>query len=259
MRYPDGFKFFTQGSCDSHYVAFNCDSKIDELYSADVVYVCQSFHHPSSGSNQYGDLVTHNVTLSYSDKVSNPADGFLATKYTWDRIERVSDFVAKEFEADKEYEAKNQLKGKQWVLRFAETAYSKSILPGSYGTVYDESKTIVTSVSILRLHFKSAGKVYNLGVVDDKRSGDDVPGNEDPPFDFWQWLADLLNIPVWAAKLIVYGVGALIVFAIALPILSLIFPVVGQVVKIVLKAIWWVISAPFRFIGWIIRKIRGGD
>ena len=39
VRYPDGFKLFTgAGACDSHFVAFNTDKKIDKLFEADVYY-----------------------------------------------------------------------------------------------------------------------------------------------------------------------------------------------------------------------------
>ena len=57
---------------------------------------------------------------------------------------------------------------------------------------------------------------------------------------------------------------------ILLTVLSLCVPAVGAVMKTILNAIftvikyffiglWYVISAPFRFIAWIIRNIKGGD
>ena len=265
LRYLDGFEIgnWSMGSCDSHYIAFSCDYSIDQLYSADVYYSSQSFYHPSSGANQYGQIEDKYISLNYSDKVNNPADGIGGIKYTCERIERVSEFVEKEVTSN---EVKKQLKDKQWVLRFCETEYLKSILPGSYGTVYTESKTLVTSVSILRLHFKSNGVVYNLGVVDNKQSGDDIPGNQTDKtlwekfIDFCKFLESVTGVSyiIWA--IIFLAVPVLIVLSILsifIPPLRLIFKGIWVVIKYVFIALWWLVSLPFRGIYALIKKIKG--
>lgn len=146
VRYPDGFKLFTgAGACDSHFVAFNTDKKIDKLFEADVYYTTQKvsydfFTEDSPFSIKFGDSKTDNYAyLKYTDKVEHTGGGFFAGTYKWDRIQSVDDFIKTEDRTTVYYgavlnskvsskltdEALNELKGK-WVLRFTETSYNKS-------------------------------------------------------------------------------------------------------------------------------------
>ena len=156
-----------------------------------------------------------------------------------------------------ESEFKNEAGGKDVLI--------SGLLPfGFIWTIINACTTtgeLVFDVSLLRLEFKYDGNVYNLGVVSDVQTGTNKPTNGDG-FDFFAWLADKLGIPVWTAKAIFYGIIALIVLAIALPVLSAFFPVVGQVLLWIVKklglGLWWIISAPFRLIALILksRKMR---
>ena len=116
--------------------------------------------------------------------------GLFAGTYTWDRIETVDEFIAENEGWQNVYsgaiidvnvankiteEGKAALQGKKWVLRFAETSYS---LNSGYGSVTSFS-TLVGDVTILRLKFETDGKVFNLGVVDNKQTGSDKPVNEE--------------------------------------------------------------------------------
>ena len=73
-------------------------------------------------------------------------------------------------------EALTELKGKKWVLRFAETNYSLNGY-ASTGSTF-ESYTLVGDVTILRLKFETDGITYNLGVIDNKQTGGKEPSNE---------------------------------------------------------------------------------
>ena len=120
----------------------------------------------------------------------------------------------------------------------------------------------VHDVTILRLKFKSNGDCYNLGAVSDKvteRPDDPDNINTNEKEGFFEWLADLLGIPVWLVKLIFSLIIIFPILGIALPLLASAVPIVGTVLSVILKALWWIISAPFRFIAWIIRKITGGE
>ena len=70
----------------------------------------------------------------------------------------------------------SELKGKKWVLRFAETNYSLSGYSTTGSTF--ESYTLVGDVTILRLKFEADGITYNLGVIDNKQTGGKEPSNE---------------------------------------------------------------------------------
>lgn len=191
VRYPDGFKLYT-GACDSHFVAFNTDKPIDKLLEADVYYTSQEYSKvtaPFVGENiAFGEKKDNYAYLKYTDKVEHNGGGLFAGTYTWDRIQSVDDFIQSE-NRDNMYhgavldvkasskltdEALNQLKGKKWVLRFAETSYS---LSSSSGTTSSFS-TLVGDVTILRLKFETDGIIYNLGVIDNKQTGSTNPSNE---------------------------------------------------------------------------------
>ena len=116
---------------------------------------------------------------------------------------------------------------------------------------------------MLRLEVDYAGEIYNLGVVSNIQTGSGEPTNPQDKFDIFKWLADKTGLPVGAWKLIL----ALIPIIILLPVLSLVFPVVGEVLKwviktvvkilvLLIKAVVWIIALPFRGIAALIRKIK---
>lgn len=237
IRYLNGF-WLVQSSCDSHYVAFSTNKPMDKLMEADVFFVSRDFTEYSTlfGTDySYGEFYDDMVSLTYKDKAANDPTGvFPGSQYTWDRIQSTEDFIADN--ADLTEDTVNNLSGTQWVLRFTETDYIRGPMVGGSR---QSTGTEVSSVSILRLKFETDGVVYNLGVVDNKQSGDDVPGNYEKPDGLPWW--------VWA----LIALACLILIAVVVnPVASLLL--------LILKGVWWIVSAPFRFIGWIVRKIKDG-
>ena len=242
LRYSNGFKLY-QDKCDSWYVAFSTDMPIDRLMEADVDYKIQDytwFTDPNQGYQKfesYGDLVKESVTLNYTDVAGNTADGWFAHKYTWNRIESVKDFVSKE---DLTSEAKKDLNEMDWVLRFVETDFTyRSDSHGEYSTMSN-----ISEVSILRLKFETDGKVYNLGVVDNKQSPGEgqQPDNENtnewelPSFGDYDW-EKILGI-------ILFVIG-----------LILIVVLLGPILPYIIRLVIWIILLPFKFIAVVIKSI----
>ena len=257
VRYPDGFKLFTgAGACDSHFVAFNTDKKIDKLFEADVYYTTQKvsydfFTEDSPFSIKFGDSKTDNYAyLKYTDKVEHTGGGFFAGTYKWDRIQSVDDFIKTEDRTTVYYgavlnskvssklsdEALNDLKGKKWVLRFTETSYNKAPKSGmGAATYYHAETTMVGNVTILRLKFETNGITYNLGVIDNKQTGSTEPSNS----------TDIKVEPNATGKGIIY----LILFVLLLVLLAPLLPYV-------LNAIILIVSLPVKLISEIIKLIR---
>lgn len=195
VRYVDGYNFWGSyiDHCDSHYVAFSTDYDIDKLYEADISFITQSSHHYLGGNSgtdgitTLGDKVDNFKSLNYTDVVSNSGNMLWGKKYTWNRIEKVSDFIRNE---DLKDETKAQLQGKKWVLRFYETEFTEqySGSPASGNFSINRYSTLVSDVTILRLKFETAGKVYNLGVVDNKQHKEpNSPPDNNVYFDFGSW------------------------------------------------------------------------
>lgn len=249
VRYKDGFKLYV-GACDSHFVAFNTDKPIDKLLEADVYYTSQSYSWLFAigvGQNEtFGEKKDNYAYLKYTDKVEHTGDGFFAGTYKWDRIQTVDDFINGENRENVYHgavldvkvsskltdEALNELKGKKWVLRFIETAYSLS--GGANGSTFTKS-TLIGNVTILRLKFETDGITYNLGVIDNKQTGSTEPSNS----------TDIKVEPNATGKGILY----LILFVLLLVILAPLLPYV-------LNAVIFIISLPIKLVSEIVKIIK---
>lgn len=252
--------------CDAHFVAFRCDKKIDELFEADITFNTQDYRNTVSGTTKY-DPVPHTDTVKGTQTAQNKPYGAFGQKYKWDRIQTVEDFLKDKISSFTE-EEKNELKKYTWVLNFYETEYegfngvyaagvaltspglwwaSIPLLLGS-----NSEGTFVSDVSVLRLNFQTGGKTYNLGVVSDKQTGTQTPIGSEPAFDFWKWLANLLGVPEWAAKLI-FAAVVIVIAVIILGVLCAIFPPFKKVLYVLLKIVFF----PFTLIYYLIKSCEG--
>jgi hypothetical protein len=232
VRYSDGFKLYV-GACDSHFVAFNTDKPMDKLLEADVYYTSQSYSYSFitfvGESHTFGEKQDNYAYLTYTDRVEHNGGGLFAGTYTWDRIETVDEFISENEGWQNVYsgaiidinvgseiteEGKAALKGKKWVLRFAETGYS---LNSGYGSVTSFS-TLVGDVTILRLKFETDGEVYNLGVIDNKQTGSDKPVNN-------EWISAELSDNF---KLILSIILLVLAILLLVPLFRLIFKGIGK-------------------------------
>lgn len=250
VRYPDGFKLYV-GACDSHFVAFNTNKPMDKLLEADVYYTTQSYDWSSvpfvGVKETFGDKADKYAYLKYTDKVEHTGGGLFAGTYKWDRIQTIDDFIKGENRENIYHgavldvktsskltdEALIELKGKKWVLRFAETSYSLSGYSTTGSTF--ESYTLVGDVTILRLKFETDGITYNLGVIDNKQSGSKDPSNE----------TDIDISLNKRGKMILYLLMLILLIILLAPILPY-----------VLQAIVWIITLPFKGISAAVKSAK---
>ncbi len=250
VRYKDGFKLYV-GACDSHFVAFNTNKPMDKLLEADVYYTTQSYDWSSvpfvGVKETFGDKADKYAYLKYTDKVEHTGGGLFAGTYKWDRIQTIDDFIKGENRENIYHgavldvktsskltdEALTELKGKKWVLRFAETSYSLSGYSTTGSTF--ESYTLVGDVTILRLKFETDGITYNLGVIDNKQSGSKDPSNE----------TDIDISLNKRGKMILYLLMLILLIILLAPILPY-----------VLQAIVWIISLPFKGISAVVKSTK---
>lgn len=250
VRYHDGFKLYV-GACDSHFVAFNTNKPMDKLLEADVYYTTQSYDWSSvpfvGVKETFGDKADKYAYLKYTDKVEHTGGGLFAGTYKWDRIQTIDDFIKGENRENIYHgavldvktsskltdEALTELKGKKWVLRFAETSYSLSGYSTTGSTF--ESYTLVGDVTILRLKFETDGITYNLGVIDNKQTGGKEPSNE----------TDIDISLNKRGKMILYLLMLILLIILLAPILPY-----------VLQAIVWIISLPFKGISAVVKSTK---
>ena len=250
VRYKDGFKLYV-GACDSHFVAFNTDKPIDKLLEADVYYTTQSYDWSSAPfvgvKETFGTKTDEYAYLKYTDKVEHSGGGLFAGTYKWDRIQTIDDFIKDENRENIYHgavldvktsskltdEALSELKGKKWVLRFAETNYSLSGYSTTGSTF--ESYTLVGDVTILRLKFETDGITYNLGTIDNKQTGGKDPSNK----------TDIdVSLNDTGKKL-----AALIMLILAIVLLAPVLPYI-------FKAVVWFVTLPINGIAALIKAIK---
>lgn len=252
VRYVDnGWKFY-DGACDSHFVAFNTDKPIDKLLEADIYFEQQNLHRwfniYSDIQSSYGEIVLDYAYLNHDDDVEYKGSGWFSTAYNWKRIETIDEFFSNVNVSQTVYsgalfdysagtllteEAEKSLKGYNWVLRFAETPYTRYVDMGGSGA-WDTYTTLVSNVSILRLKFETDGKVYNLGVIDNKQTGSSDPVND-------SWTNIVLNQRGKWILGIIAGLLLLLLFAPILPY--------------IIRFIVWLVSVPFKSIGALFKGI----
>lgn len=256
LQYSNGFYLYQNSSCRSHYIAFSTDYDITKLLEADVTFVTTFEQYQVSGLSKpkltFGEPNPQFVKLLSTDTVSHKGNGWFAKKYTWNRIEKVEDFISNE---DLTSYDKNEIKEMQYVLRFYETehySYNYCSFYNEYGTCisytsgYDTTR--VTSVTILRLKFEVGKQTYNLGVVDNKTNDltPDTPGNNNTndldipnPFDFLgnaignlvDGIGDLFNGLTKGARDILRIVGFGVIGLASLWLLSIVVPLVKDIFK----------------------------
>lgn len=251
VRYENGFTLYNS-ACDSHFVAFNTDKPIDKLLEADVYYTTQSYNWNWTAfvgeKETFGTKQDNYSYLKYTDKVEHTGEGWFAGTYKWDRIQTVDDFISGENRENIFHgavldvkvstkltdSALNELKGKKWVLRFTETAYSFTPDYTGTGSQYSSS-TVVGDVTILRLKFETDGITYNLGTIDNKQTGGKDPSNS----------TDIdVSLNDTSKKL-----AALIMLILAIVLLAPVLPYI-------LKAIVWIVMLPINGIAALIKAIK---
>ncbi|MCM1296738.1 MAG: hypothetical protein NC311_14465 [Muribaculaceae bacterium] len=186
------------------------------------------------------------LTINHTEKLSTPGGGWTgalspASTYSCNRIRSTSAFIADN--NIEEYHltsgGEEALKDTQWVLNFYETQDKikvknawASYIPGITNISgvgdYEVKTSDVYSVQILRLEFETEGERYNLGVVDNRQTGNEqfnyYKGKKPP---WWVWII--------VACVVLFFIG----------ILGAIFKPIGKVV-----------FAPFRFVKKKIKERR---
>lgn len=276
-QYNDGTQVgwgIVSGWTRAHFVAFSTGHKIDKLLSADVAFKEQDVNCKLCGNAlhvwheqgkcydyEYSDPYQHTpnpLTIHYSDKGAGGG-------YTWNRIRSTADWLADE--NNKDYlitdDGAENITGTQWVLNFYETQIQAKIdgmwlnllspLALPFTGDADVKYKRVSYVTILRLSFETDNKIYNLGVVDNKQTGNNKPINT--PIDDGKFA----GLPIWAWIIIIVAVVIVIVLILICVFVPGAAPAIGKGLLVVGKGIlfgiyylfyglFWIISAPFRLI-----------
>lgn len=256
VRYDGGSCWWGESYfCDSHFIAFSTYKQIDKLLEADVYFKSQ-FLYLDAGYKveSEGEVVENYSYMTEKDAVFYSGTEFwtaTAYDYSWKRIQNSQEFIASADFSKSYYgalatttitskldeSAKQLISSQDWVLRFYESPYKD--VPGWYGGHYEIER--VFDVSILRLKFKTDGKIFKLGVVDNKQTGSKDPINTiEKTFDF-NWTLIIIA-------------AALVLFTLLLIFSSGFRKVVFWIVKVLVTILAW----PVLLTILIVQKVKGG-
>ena len=203
---------------------------------ARVVYDITDYHAHFSGLDyRKSETLTKDavVEVSYDDVGYNTNSGLFFSKYyEWGRIEDIDTFLKSEDNILSD-EDRELFSNKKWVLRFLETEYSEIHTSNAYDLWYSE----VSNVGVLELTYRTYGQTYTMGVVSNRQTSKGPIGTHD---DGWLGLGPLETFL------------AFVLFVLLVYILWPLFPYI-------LKGIVWIITAPFKFIGWLVNLAKDND
>lgn len=229
----DNSVIFNSTWTDAHFVAFSTNYSIDSLIEVDISYVEKYCKRVGNGLFEESSTIVLDGPYDRFVTITADDSGDLLTNNSWfphnysfKRIVSVSEF--KELE-NLSSSASSHLEGMQWVLRFAETERDGGYKNTTDGATWSD----VSEITILKLKFETEGVVYNLGVVDNKQSGDDIADNVSNPW--WNWLF-----------IVALGLVGFIILIVLFPsILIGLFKILWFFIIGVFKVLWWIIKAPF--------------
>ena len=257
----NGFIYFQSGfqfnnfwgvgkECDAHFICFNFNSfNVDYIYDADLRYEERWVQHTETYTvggpvvtDEYGEYVSKRVTLTDADKVEYSDGGIFEKRYTWNRINTSSDFVA-QIESQNgvfnEVDRETILQS-QWVFAFCETDRVQTV-----GTNFSHRKTYdIDDVAILRIHFRDvSAETYNLGVVANLTDSADEPsGTVKPKAEMEEWVYLLIG-----GLLLVLGIVLLCLIGVYCPPL---LKIIGKVLLLPFK----IVGALFKGIGKLFKR-----
>ena len=231
-------------SGDAWFVTFNVEDYIvSKIYDADLTYKIRSIEETWAAfvgtEYKYGEFSNDiKVTLTESDKGSYIGKGIFSRDFIWNRISSSASLLSSLSIQNIKLsdDCVSALENSQWAFCFLETERSFISGDGYWAKSYSD----IEDVTIIRLHFIDIlGSTYNLGVVSDRVNPDNLLDGNSSGLDFdWKRLLKL----ILGLVLIVFLLNILI----SSGALNLIFNV-----------IIWIITAPFKFIKWLIDKFRG--
>lgn len=221
VRYKTGVSGVTESGEDSHYIAFSTDLEIDDLLEIEISYgsqFCENYKvlWIPFGSKDPMEHTTAVVRSGESETVEIGANAGLFSfifqkKHQWNNIERAPDFLKNN--DLKNIAAEEKISELDWVVRFVTTSYyySGDVL----GSNVSSWRTVISEETVTWLKFQTDGKVYSLGVIDNKQNEGKTPSGVVQTNWFQQILESIKKV---FTKIIPWWVWVIILSLIIVPL-----------------------------------------
>lgn len=269
IYYKNGFTLGNlvglEETCNARFIAFNAENYIiKKIFDAELSYDSRLVETYDDYSNGPGVDTTKyiptegytstKVTLTKDDEVTFNGKGLFSKDYKWNRISSSEEFVKNFEEQGGELSGvvRDELLNAQWVFSFTESIESEddtkelsadgmTIITTGVTRTYTE----VCNVDILRISFLDISrKYYNLGVVVDKTTADNIPDGEAGP-DYESWWEKLLAILCLIFFVLLYKTY----------LAPFVNPIISSIIKLVLKGIGLLVKLAFKIITFPLRLL----
>ena len=178
VRYEDGIQwpsFLSTQNTDCHYVAIKFENfEVDQIIDADITYDLVSYKYVGLQREFLDRIHVESDFISSKEEGWNEGNGWLGKKYTWNRIMDVTTFKNISITNAREAFDETELAGlnqSEWVFCFAETPWTMTAVTGTPFGEY----TVAENFGLLRVHFVSGNRTYNIGAVGDLVGTDSTP------------------------------------------------------------------------------------
>ncbi len=257
LEVSDGYKLNdllgAYDDCQVWFTGFTVeDYVVQHIYDADIIFDIRSVERTwSVGHSEIvnnGEWERKTLTLTDEDFMTYKGNGLGARTVKWNRIMASADFIsnAEEQTADFGSVTKEKINESQWVFSFYETELKKHFSQGYY--YIQESE--ISRFAILRLYFMDTNKkIYDLGVVSDRVTPDNVAGG----YIGAKGLTEIMNDVFAVLQKIFMVVCALVLIAVVIALFKGV-DFISKPIKFICKGIVSVISAPFKLIKKLFKK-----
>ncbi len=267
LKLEDGFKwdeiFGFDGLCDMWLYCFNAeDYKIQHIYDADLTYSSKDVVENARRNYAWeewtytydysNEVYNKKISLKDTDVITYSGDGLFGRTFEWHKILSSEEFLQRidELGVSITQEQRGKIESSQWVFTFLQTSRTEFYPPDYANLRHEFEYTDVYDVGLLRLHFQDfSGNKYDLGVVNSLTDPDNIAdgtGNAD-----FGTAIKLAFEEFWENFIMVVG---LMVGLIGIIILLNFVAPVSTLLNYLIKAIAYVISLPFKFFKWLLKK-----
>ena len=172
------------GGLHSWFVAFDVeDTIVKHIYNATLTFQHRTVHdvrvsgESKDGYPEYGDwVIEENYSITDADEVTYSQVTWFGDDFQWNRIMSSTEYVTNAESQGVTFseEARAEILASQWVFAYYETEYRHSETTG-FWVQHDYRYSEVENLSILTLKYMDfSGNVYDVGIVSDKTTADDV-------------------------------------------------------------------------------------
>lgn len=224
---------FNNLEIQSHYLGFSTNKPMDSILEANLNVTIHRYYINGSYNDDSEEVL--NITILKDDIFEIPDQTWLAFGYEHKRIQEIDDFL--KFEGvELSYEAEKALSSEKWIFRYLETDHVNEVLTDMNGGVtIIQRYTDIVAVNLFRLKYEYRDKIYNVGVIADIMTEDDIPDGK---------------VNIKEDQLFLFR---MLIFALVLAFICIVYPPFFSFLQLLFKGLIFLLELVFEILTAIIK------